>query len=232
MLNRSNSSIGLHRDSTSIWSWFANAAPPWRKSNGRGSECIRLVFVGEWTQSDEVCSVVLAQARALSAQYRRLFLLDAARLLVPSIGAELRQAAGQDACVGYTKRNGVFGEINIFVRFESGLVAGIENAKPAGLERKPQLRYDEYLRLRNSDPILMMLIPHPNVLLNNEAKKLDRFVSLSCEHLSGWADGCLVDWLGHATPALESILLNLRQRPSAITTSQRNLPDAMQCSLG
>jgi hypothetical protein len=168
----------------------------------------------------------------LSARYRRLFLLDAARLVVPSLGAELRDAARRDASVGYAAQNGMFGEVTVFVRFDSGLVVGIENAKPQDLERKSKLRYHEYLRLRNSDPILMMVIPRANMLLSEEVKKLNRFETLRCEHLTGWVDGCLVDWLGHAAPELESILRNMMDQPSAIAASARTLSDAMQCSLG
>lgn len=232
MLNSNNSALGSHRESVSVLSWLASAAMPWRKSDGSKGQCIRPVFVGEWRQSDEVCSVVLAQAPALSARYRRLFLLDAAKLVVPSIGAELRDAAERDAAVGRTKRSRVFGEVTVFVRFDGGLVVGIENAKPRELEGKPRLRYSEYLRLRNSNPILMMLVPRANTLSNEEAKTLDRFEAFSCEGLTGWADGCLMDWLGHAAPALESILRDLTNQPSTLATSERNLSDAMQCSLG
>lgn len=232
MLNGNNSHLGSRRESASILSWLASATAPWRKSDGSKGQSVRPVFVGEWKQSDEVCSVVLAQAQALSARYRRQFLLDTAKLVVPSIGAELRDAAGRDASVGYTAQSGVFGEVTVFVRFDSGLVVGIENVRPRDLEQKSKLRYHEYLRLRNSDPILMMVIPRAIALSNEEAKKLDRFEAISCEHLTGWADGCLADWLGHVAPELESILRDLKNQPSAISTSERNLSDAMQCSLG
>ena len=232
MLNGNNSPVGLRRESASILSWLASAAVPWRKSDDRKGQSVRIVFAGEWRQSDEVCSVVLAQVPALSARYRRLFLLDAAKLVVPSIAVELAAAAERDASVGYTAQSGVFGEVNVFVRFDSGLVVGVENATPQGLERKSKLRYHEYLRLRNSDPILMMLIPRANAVSNEMAQKLDRFEAIRCEHLAGWADGCLADWFGHAAPELESILRDLKNQPWAITTTERNLSEAMPCSLG
>jgi hypothetical protein len=220
-------------NSASILSWFATAAAPWRKFVDRNDRSIRPIFAGVWKQSGgEVC-IVLAQAPALSGRYRRLFLSEAARLVVPQVGVELRAAAERQAAVGSTRSGGALGSINVFVQFDGGLVVGIEEENPTCLDRQAHLRYEEYLQLRNSDPILMLIMPNTDDVLNEEAAKLDRFVSVNCEQLVGWADGCLVDWLNHTTPKIETVLGNLKRPLAAMTMrSERQQPDVVHCSCG
>jgi hypothetical protein len=185
-------------------------ATTWRRSGGRGgASSIRPVFSGSWKRADASYSIVLAQAPSLAAQYRRLFLLGASHLVTSPVSAELKLAAEAAAAVGYTGPAGALGSVTAFVRFDSGIGVGIENRKPHGVDRKGQLRYDEYLRLRNPDPILMLLMPGSSVLVDAEAEKLDRFVPLNCDQLIGWADGCLVDWLNCTVPKIDTLMQTL-----------------------
>jgi hypothetical protein len=167
---------------------------------------IRIIFAGTWNDSESEYSIVLAQAGALSAQYRSLFLLEVAKLVDPAIGLQLKVAAEQKAGTETKTFSGALGRTDLLLRSDDFLLVGIENRKSADLEGKRLLRYDEYLRLQCPHPLLVFLTPSTNKILDEKAGNLDRFVVLNYEQLAGWADGCLLNWLRQTAIPLEQAL--------------------------
>lgn len=167
---------------------------------------IRIIFAGTWNDSEREYSIVLAQAGALSAQYRSLFLLEVAKLVDPAIGLQLKAAAERKAAAETKTFSGALGRTDLLLRSDDFLLVGIENQKRADLEGKRLLRYDEYLQLQCPHPLLVFLTPSTNKIVDEKAGNLDRFVFLNYEQLAGWADGCLLNWLRQTAIPLEQVL--------------------------
>jgi hypothetical protein len=167
---------------------------------------IRTVFAGTWKESERDYSLVLAQTVALSAQYRSLFLQEVSKLLDPALEVQLKAAAERKTAVETKSFRGPLGKIDLLLRSDDFLLVGIENQKAAELQGKRLLRYDEYLQLQCPHPLLVFITPCTNRIVDEKAGNLDRFVLLNYEQLTGWADGCLVDWLRQtAIPLAQSL---------------------------
>jgi hypothetical protein len=172
----------------------------------RTGETIRLAFAGAWTgEAQAQYSVVLAQSAALSARWRRSFLVEATGLFDERSRNKLRRMAELKASVQDGQFPSSLGPVYIFLRSADFLLAGIENEAAACLRKKPHLRYDEYLSLRNARPLLMLLAASGLQLDSHKAGRLDRFVPARQGQIVGWADGCLTDWLEQSATSLEEV---------------------------
>jgi hypothetical protein len=167
---------------------------------------LRPVFAGVCRKSGHAYSMVLSQAPALSAKYRRQFLLEVAKIVAPGIAAELRAEAEREILLTGKEFDCPLGRINIFLRSRNFVVAGFEDGKVAELQEKDVLRYGEYVRLRNPDPALVFFTPDSNQLIDEEAGKPSRFVPVDGNGLLGYADPFLWDWLRHSNHQLEQVL--------------------------
>jgi hypothetical protein len=165
---------------------------------GVDTETVRPIFAGIWRESGSTYSVVLAQTAALSQKYRRLFLSEVAKLVDSSLGEQLEAAERKAAEGGRELRVPGNRIIHTFLRSPDFVVVGFEDEKAASLQGKQTLRFDEYLRARNPQPLLAFLSRGLYKPADEQAKKLRRFVPVDDGRLVGWADECLVDWLGNA----------------------------------
>jgi len=170
------------------------------------SETLRLAFAGLWNEPWGTYSTVFAQAPALSATYRRNFLLEAAKMVNPSIAAELMAEAQSPILLQGKELRSPVGRINLFYRSPRFLIVGFENEQPPELQRKRLLRNDEYLRVRNPYPLLAFFSEGGGALAAIEAQYPRQFVPAVDQRLSGWADGCLIDWLHLQASQLEEVL--------------------------
>jgi hypothetical protein len=161
------------------------------------AEAVRPIFAGIWHSAIRTQSVILAQAASLSLKQRRLFLQDVAKLVDPSLGMEPK-ATERDAAMRGKEIRIPGGRFYIFLRSRDFVVAGFEDEKAAGYQGKPFLRYDEYLRARNPHPILAFFSRDLHMPTGEQAKKFGRFVPVDDGRFVGWADECLIDWLGNA----------------------------------
>ena len=169
-------------------------------------EVLRPVFAGICRKGGDAYSTVLSQTPTLSAKYRRLFLLELSKMVVPYIAAQLKAEAEQEISLTGKEFPCSFGRINMFFRSKDFVIVGIEDEKTSELQEKELLRYDEYLRLRNPDPALAFFSLHGNHLIDEEARKPSRFVPVDGEALMGHADPYLWDWLRHSTRQLDQVL--------------------------
>jgi hypothetical protein len=165
--------------------------------HGMSADSIRPIFAGIWHGSMRSQSVILAQAASLSLKQRRLFLLEVAKLVDPSLGMEPR-AAERDAAMRGKEICIPGGRFYIFLRSRDFVVAGFEDEKAAAYQGKSFLRYDEYLRARNPHPLLVFFSRDLHTPTGEQAKKFRRFVPVDDGRFVGWADECLIDWLGNA----------------------------------
>jgi hypothetical protein len=165
---------------------------------GANGMTLRPVFAGVWQNSGNTYSVILAQAGSLSQRYRRLFLSEVAKLVDSTRGAELaameRQGAPEPKEVRVPKDRST----HLFVQAPDFLVLGFEDNEAIELQRKHSLRYDEYLRARHPQPLFAFVSPGVYEPTSDNAQKLRRFVPVDDGRLIGWADECLIDWLGSA----------------------------------
>ena len=165
--------------------------------SGISSESVRPVFAGLWQASGRRHSVILAQAASLSLKQRRLFMLEVAKLVDPSLGMDPRSAE-RDAAVRGKEMQVPGGRLHIFLRCRDFVLVGIEDEKAAALQQKSLLRYDEYLRARNPHPLLAFFSRDAHKPTPEQAKQFRRLVPVDEGRFAGWADECLVDWLGAA----------------------------------
>jgi hypothetical protein len=163
-----------------------------------GSGTIRPVFAGIWQDSGRTYSIILAQAGALSQKYRHLFLSEVAKLVDTSGGLDLAAAERKIAAEHKEVRVPSERSIHMFLRSSDFVVLGFEDSEAATLQRKKSLRYDEYLRARHPQPLLAFISPGTYEPSGENARKLRRFVPVDDGRLVGWADECLIDWLGSA----------------------------------
>jgi hypothetical protein len=210
--------MNTQRSSRSIKSLFGVAARVVSRSVPGDSEVLakaplevprvvlKPVFAGVCRKGGNAYATVLSQAPALSAKYRRTFLSEAANMVDSPIAAALRAEAEREILLTGQEFHCPYGRINIFLRSKDFVVVGFEDDKVAELREKELLRYDEYLRLRNSDPALAFFCRDGNQLIDTEARKPSRFVSVNGDGLKGYADPYLWDWLRHSANQLEQVL--------------------------
>jgi hypothetical protein len=175
--------------------WRKNSLRPWAPSVD--TETVRPIFAGIWQESGRTHSVILAQATSLSLKQRRLFLLEVAKLVDPALGMEPKFAE-RDAAIRGEELRVPGGRIHIFLRSRDFILVGFEDEKAAAYQEKPLLRYDEYLRARNPHPLLAFFSRGLHMPTEEQAKKFRRFVPVDDGRFVGWADECLIDWLGNA----------------------------------
>jgi len=192
------------RGLASIVDWLARprASAQWRVPK-KASDTVRPVFAGVWRDSEAEYSIILAQTLALSAKYRREFLLAASRLFDGRCGVELIAMAEHKAAFEAEKFLGQIGNIDVLLRSGDFLLAGVEHQIPSDLRKKQHLRYDEYLRLQNAHPLMVLVAPSTCQLSSGDVGELNRFVPVSYGRLVGWSDECLADWLSQTGTALE-----------------------------
>jgi hypothetical protein len=168
------------------------------RGQGANSDTVRPVFAGIWQESGMTYSVILAQAGALSQKYRRVFLADVAKLVDPVRASDLA-AAERKGALGFKEvRVPSDRSMHVFLKSSDFVVLGFEDGEALELQRKQSLRYDEYLRARNPQPLLAFISPGVYEPTSENAQKLRRFVPVDDGRLIGWADECLIDWLGSA----------------------------------
>jgi hypothetical protein len=172
----------------------------WSRLRGEGAspETVRPVFAGLWQDSGNTYSVILAQASSLSLKYRRVFLSEVKKLVDPARAAELATAENSSAARNKEVRVPSDRSVHMFLRSPDFVVVGFEDGEALVLQRKQSLRYDEYLRARNPQPMLAFISPGVHEPTDENAQKLRRFVPVDDGRLIGWADECLIDWLGSA----------------------------------
>lgn len=192
------------RGLASAVNWLMGRANARRSLAQSTREVVRPALVGVWkSENAGEYSVLMAQTAALSAQYRRDFLSLARKLFGRDCADQLNAMA---ECRGIGESGlarGEWGAMYVLERTNDFILLGAENESVIPRHGKPHLRYDEYLRLRNQAPLLILLVRHTRSLEADEAGKLERFVPVIRKQLAGWADVCLLDWLDHAATILE-----------------------------
>ena len=113
-------------------------------------------------------------------------------------GADLAAAERKHAARNKEVRVPSDRSVHIFLQSPDLVVVGFEDGEASALQRKQSLRYDEYLRARNPHPLLAFISPGVYEPTDENAQKLRRFVPVDDGRLIGWADECLIDWLGSA----------------------------------
>jgi len=195
-----------HSSVASVAAWLAGLTKPSEpRVTHRAGEMIRLVFAGLWTGETAQYSVVLAQSAALSARWRRRFLAEAAGMFEGHSENKLRRTAELNASVQDGRFPSSLGPVHIFLKAADFLLAGIDHQPAAGLRKKPHLRYDEYLNLRNARPLLLLLALGGLQLESRKAERLERLVPAELGHMAGWADACLTDWLEQSAASFEGV---------------------------
>ena len=175
--------------------WRKNSPSPWAPSVN--TEAVRPIFAGIWQESGRTHSLILAQTASLSLKQRRLFLLEVAKLVDPALGMEPKSAE-RDAAIRAEELSVPGGRIHSFLRSRDFILVGFEDEKAAAYQERPLLRYDEYLRARNPHPLLAFFSRGLHMPTEEQAKKFRRFVPVDDGRFVGWADECLIDWLGNA----------------------------------